>query len=280
LISPVTAQCPEISNPTKLYFRRLLAMVQRHVFLYLGSWPRFIETLFWPMLNMLMYGFVSLYMLRQFSNATVVASVIVAGTILNELMLRTTMGTMVMFLEEIWSRNLGHLFVSPLKTSDYITASMGFTFVKSIVSIVPAVFVAMALFKFSLFSLGWPLAAYVVLLIMSGWWYGLLVISLLLRFGIAAEWMAWMSTWLMIPLVAPYYPVDILPSWMQVISWSLPPTYVYESAKSVLAGGPVHGDYLLWALALNIAYFIGAAFIFKRAYDGARRRGGLLQVGE
>ncbi len=241
--------------------RRLLAMVQRHVFLYLGSWPRFIETLFWPMLNMLMYGFVSVYILHQFSNATVVASVIVAGTILNESMVRTTMGTMVMFLEEIWSRNLGHLFASPLKLSDYITASMGFTFVKSIVSIASRGFgCAWCCSNFPLFSIGWSLAAYVVLLIMSGWWYGMLVISLLLRFGIAAEWMAWMSTWLIIPLVAPYYPVDILPSWMQVISWSLPPTYVFESVKSVL---PWAGSWRLSGarLLLNIVYFTAASFI-------------------
>lgn len=276
---PATATF-ERPHPVLRLLRRLLAIAERHMFLYLGSWPRFIETLFWPMLNMLMLGFVSAYMLHQFSSATVVASVLIAGTILNEIMLRTTMGMMVMFLEEIWSRNLGHLFTSPLGVSDYIAASMGFTFVKSIVSIVPAVIVALLLFHFSLLALGWPVSLFALLLIMNGWWYGMLVIALLLRFGIAAEWMAWMSTWLMVPLMAPYYPVTILPGWMQIISWSLPATYVFESMKSLIAGHGLQADYLAKALLLNIVYFIGAAFVFYRAFQGARKRGGLLQVGE
>ena len=280
MILPAIAMPPERDHRIELFWRRLLAIAQRHVYLYIGSWPRFVETLFWPMLNMLMLGFVSLYMLRQFSSATVVASIMIAGTMLNEIMLRTTMGLMVMFLEEIWSRNLGHLFASPLKLSDYIIAGMGFTFVKSIVSILPAIIVAMILFHFSIFRLGWPLLPFTLLLIMNGWWYGMLVIALLLRFGMAAEWMAWMSTWLIVPLLAPYYPVAILPHWMQPISWSLPATYVFESMKSILAGGGMHGSYLLAALALNIFYTVIAGCVLCRVYQGTRRRGGLLQIGE
>ncbi|MGE3623282.1 MAG: ABC transporter permease [Bdellovibrionales bacterium] len=280
MISPATAPLPERGTPAALFMRRLLAIAQRHVFLYMGSWPRFIETLFWPMLNMLMLGFVSLYLLRQYSNATLIASVFVAGAILNEVLLRTTMGMMVMFLEEIWSRNLGHLFSSPLGLPDFMAAMMGFTFVKSLVSVAPAVIVAMYLFDFSLFGLGWPALVYSILLIMSGWWSGLLVISLLLRFGIAAEWMAWMSSWLVVPLIAPYYPVEILPVWLQPVSWALPATYVFESMKSLIGQGELRGNYLLWAFLLNILYFAGASLVFCRAYHGARRRGGLLQVGE
>jgi len=246
----------------------------------MGSWPRLIETMFWPIINVLMLGFASLYLVRTFTTATVIASVFIAGSLLNEIMTRTGMGMMVMFLEEIWSRNLGHLFTSPLGIADYIIGTLGFSFMKSIVSIGPAVALAMVLFHFSLFGLGAPVIAYAVLLIMNGWWYGLLVISLLLRFGLAAEWMAWMSLWLVVPLVAPYYPVAILPGWMQIISWSLPATYVFESMKSLIGHNELHGDYLLKAFALNIAYFIGASFVFYRAYQGARRRGGLLQVGE
>ncbi len=280
MTSPAIALRAERTQCIGLFWRRLMAVVQRHVYLYIGSWPRFVETLFWPMLNMLMLGFVSLYMLRQFTSATVVASIMIAGTMLNEIMLRTTMGLMVMFLEEIWSRNLGHLFASPLKLSDYIIAGMGFTFVKSIVSILPAIAVAMMLFHFSIFRLGWALLPFTVLLIMNGWWYGMLVISLLLRFGMAAEWMAWMSTWLIVPLLAPYYPVAILPHWMQPISWSLPATYVFESMKLLLAGGDMEGGYLLAALALNVFYTVVAAFVLHRTYQGTRRRGGLLQIGE
>ena len=94
MILPAIAMPPECDHRMELFWRRLLAIAQRHVYLYIGSWPRFVETLFWPMLNMLMLGFVSLYLMRQFSSATVVAAIMISGSLLNEIMLRTTMGTL------------------------------------------------------------------------------------------------------------------------------------------------------------------------------------------
>ncbi len=274
-LEPLAQHCP-----VQLFLRRIWALTLRHVFLYLGSWPRFVETLFWPIVNMLMLGFASLYLLHRFSSATVIASVFISGALLNEVMLRTSMGLMMMFLEEIWSRNLGHMFASPLRLRDYVVGMLGFTFVKTTVSIIPAMVVAIWLFDFSIFSLGWHLPVYMLLLIFSGWSYGLLITSMLLRFGLAAEWVAWMSLWLVVPIMAPYYPVEVLPGWMQIIAHALPATYVFESMKSLLDNGDCRPDCLLKSLILNIVYFAGASLVLYRAYRGARSRGGLLQVGE
>lgn len=236
--------------------------------------------MYWPMINILMWGFVSLYIVQQFTNAAVVTGVFLAGVLLCEFFVRTSISMMVMYIEEVWSRNLGHLFASPLKFTDYAIGILGLSMVRIVVSVIPAIIVTKYLFGFSLFSLGWPVALYAVLLTMSGWWYGLCIVSLMLRFGLAAEWLGWMSSWLLIPLIAPYYPVSVLPHWLQIISWSLPPTYVFESMKSLTATHDLHSDYLWTALYLNIFYMAAAAFIFYRAYRGARQRGGLLQVGE
>ena len=267
-------------RPMHLFLRRLLALLLRHVYLYLGSWPRLVEMIYWPMINILMWGFVSLYLLHQFSSAVIIANVFLAGVLLSEIPLRSNMGMMVLFLEEIWSRNLGHLFASPLRLSNYIASVIGLSFMRTTIALIPAILTAKYLFGFSLFSFGWPLLLYILLLLMSGWWLGLLVLSLLLRFGIAAEWIGWMSSWLLIPLIAPYYPVSILPHWLQGISWSLPATYVFESMKSLLNNGELHGDYLWISFGLNIFYFTLSSVIFYKSYQGARRRGGLLQVGE
>jgi ABC-2 type transport system permease protein len=108
LTSPAIVSAPERPHPASFFLRRVWAVALRHLFLYRGSWPRVVETLFWPMINMLMLGFASLFLLQRFSSATIIANVFLAGVLLNETMLRTSMGMMVMFLEEIWSRNLGH----------------------------------------------------------------------------------------------------------------------------------------------------------------------------
>jgi len=271
---------PERYRSMTLFLRRLLALLQRHVYLLTGSWPRLIEMLYWPTINMMVWGFTSLYVLRVLNHAIAVSGIFVAGVILTEVFFRSTVGMMLMFLEEVWSRNLGHLFASPLKFSDYLIGIMGLSLLRTMISISLAVVVANYLFDFSLFSLGRPLLGFLALLLLSGWWYGFLMIALLLRFGLAAEWTAWMLVWLIIPIIAPYYPVSVLPQWMQFVSWALPQTYVFECVKDLIGQHQLRTDYLIKALALNVVYFVACAFIFYRAYQGARRRGGLLQMGE
>jgi len=279
LISPVTAT-PKPQSPVVLFLRRIWALVLRHVYLHIGSWPRIVEMMYWPAINMLAWGFTGFYIGRKLSGASVMTDALVAGVLLSEFVLRVSVTVLMLFLEEIWSRNLGHLFASPIRFFDYVVGLVSVSLVRTSLAIMPAIIVAFYLFGFSLLSLGWPLAGYIPLLALNGCWYGMLIVAMLLRFGMAAEWMAWMATWLVIPLIAPYYPVSILPHGLQIISWSLPATYVLESMKSQLAGNGVRTDYLLIALGLNAVYFVLAGFILNRAYQGARQRGGLLQVGE
>jgi ABC-2 type transport system permease protein len=172
------------------------------------------------------------------------------------------------------------LFASPLRIRDYISGIIGISFARTSIAVIPAFVLTYFLFGFSILSLGWPLVFYLFLLFLNAWWYGLLVIAMILRFGLAAEWLGWMSLWLMAPFIAPYYPVSILPAGFQVISWSLPATYVFESMKSLTMQGDLKPDYLVIALGLNIFYFIIAGIIVARAFQGACIRGGLLQMGE
>jgi ABC-2 type transport system permease protein len=236
--------------------------------------------LYWPIINIAIWGFTSLYVLKAFAHASVMSGIFAAGVLMNEFFFRSTVSIMLMFLEEVWSRNLGHMFASPLSFPRYMTGIVMLSAVRTIVSVGLAIVLAAYLFDFSLMSLGWPAVAWLGLLLVSGWWFGMLTIALLLRFGLAAEWTAWMFTWFAVPLMAPYYPVSILPYWLQPLSWALPPTYVFESMKSLIGQQGLKGDYLLIALGLNLIYLVASAWVLGRAYRNARRRGGLLQTGE
>jgi ABC-2 type transport system permease protein len=279
LTSPAIAQ----PSPEKAVFpfaRRAWALALRHFFLYVGSWPRLAELLYWPVVDILMYGFISFYITRKLGNITVEANAFFGGLLLYEVLVRTTMGMLVMFMEELWSRNLGHLFASPLRLRDYLGGIISISFVRTSLAVTPAFILTFFLFGYSILSLGWPLVLYIALLFLNAWWYGLLVMSMILRFGLAAEWLGWMSLWLIAPFIAPYYPVSILPWGFQIISWSLPATYVFESMKSLTMTGDLKPEYLLISLGLNIFYFILAAIVVIRSFHGARIRGGLLQMGE
>lgn len=252
----------------------------RHYYLYAQSWPRVLEMMYWPMLNMILFGYVSLSMLRLSGNDTTFSNTYLCGVMLTEIVIRTTVAEMIMYMEEVWSRNLGHLFASPLRLRDYAASLMALSSLRCVIALVPAAFLVYVLFDFSILQLGWGLPLYAFLLTINGWWYGLLIISMLLRFGLAAEWLGWMCTWVLLPFMAPYYPVSILPPVFQAISWLLPGTYVFESMKVQMATGSMRFDLLGVAVLLNAVYVGIAAFSLARAFKSARRQGGLLQMGE
>ncbi len=252
----------------------------RHFYLYKESWPRLVEMMYWPILNMTLFGFVSLSIVHSFGHSDIMTSAYLSGVMLTEVLSRSVMGMLVMYMEEVWSRNLGHLFASPLRLRDYVAGLIGLCTTRCLLSVIPAFFAVYCLFHFSILQLGWILPIYIALLCFNGWWYGLLIISMLMRFGLAAEWLGWMCTWVLLPFMAPYYPVSILPAAFQVVSWCLPATYVFESMKAQIATGLPRFDYLAIGFGLNFLYFIAAAFVFRLAYGNAKKSGGLLQMGE
>jgi ABC-2 type transport system permease protein len=280
LISPAIAAAPPEARTRLLLLRRLWAIFIRHAYLYIGSWPRLLQLMYWPMINILAWGFTSFYIVKKFSGAAIIANVLVGGVLLNEIFMRMNFLMIILFLEEIWSRNLGHLFASPIKFSEYTFGLILTALICMTLSVIPAMIVAQWLFGFSILSFGWPLAPMLALLALNGCWYGLLILAMLFRFGLAAEWLGWMSIYLLTPFMAPYYPVSILPPALQYISWSLPATYVFDAMKQLLNGGALDTHDLWMALALNIVYSVFAAIIYTAAYRSAQRRGGILQVGE
>ena len=266
-------------NPS--FCRRMYAIALRHIYLYRGSWPRLIEMMYWPALNMTLFGFISLSMVHRFGHSDVMTDSFLAGVMLSEVLTRNTVAMLIMYLEEIWSRNLGHLFASPISVREYIVSLIGLSAImRTLLALIPAYIIVYYLFHFSILTLGWNLPLYWLLLSLQSWWFGLFVLCILLRYGLAAEWLGWMSSWLLMPFMAPYFPVSILPLAFRVVSWSLPGTYVFESVKAQLATGQARYDYLGIALILNLIYLILASFAFKRAFQSARNSGGLLQMGE
>lgn len=236
--------------------------------------------MYWPLVNLILFGFVSLSIVRRLGHADVTTDVFFGGLLLVEIFTRNVISMLVLHMEEVWSRNLGHLFASPLRLRDYVGSLMALSAFRCIVAIVPAYFLAYFLFDFSILRFGWNLPLYAALLCVNGWWCGMLIVSLLLRFGLAAEWLGWMSAWLLTPFMAPYYPISILPPVFQAVSRILPGTYVFESMKAQLMTGAARVDHLGIALLLNVVYFAGATFFFARSFRTAKNSGRLLQTGE
>jgi len=186
----------------------------------------------------------------------------------------------MLFLEEIWSRNFTNLFVAPIKISEIITALTFTALLRTLVGIVPAIILMSPLFGVSLLKLGPAMFLLFLSLYLFGITLGLLVTSGLLRYGPAFENTAWSSLFLLAPLGCVYYPLSILPEWVQILAKGLPLVYIFEEARSILVNNVVNYENVMTALGLNLLYFLGSIVIFYLAFYGARKKGTLVNMGE
>ena len=261
--------------------RRIWGMLYRHLALYRSSWPRLLELAYWPVLQMCIWGFTARFLAaRMGSGAALAGATLLGGVLLWEVALRSQMGVAVSFLEELWSRNLGHLFVSPLRPWELVAALIGMSFIRMVAGVLPAILIAWALYAYNLFALGPVLALFFANLMIMGWWVALGVVSLILRHGAGAEALAWSVLFGLTPFSAVFYPVAVLPRVLQPVALAIPAAHVFEGMRGVLLNGAVRWDHLAAAFALNAVWLLAASLLFARQFRQARVRGALLSIGE
>ena len=129
-----------------------------------------------------------------------------------DILVRSQLGFAVAFLEEIWSRNLGHLMMSPLRPAEFVAALMIVSLIKLMVAMVPVAMLAYLFFGFNVLSLGFAFAAFFANLVIMSWSLGLVSTGVVLRWGLGAESFAWLIVFVFLPLCCVYYPVSTLPA--------------------------------------------------------------------
>ncbi len=259
---------------------RIGAMVLRHAYLMRTSWPRIFELMYWPTIQMVLWGFITVFLTTNSSYIAQATGVLISAVLLWDVLFRGQLGFSLSFLEEIWSRNLANLAVSPLRPAELLAALMTMSLIRTLIGILPAAGLAIVFYEISVFDLGLPLLAFFSNLLIMGWAIGMLVSALILRVGLGAESTAWLAIFLIAPVSAIYYPVSVLPEWLQAVAWWLPTAAVFEGMRSILIDGVVRGDLLWHAALLNALYLAVAAATFLYGIHVARRLGLLLQVGE
>ncbi len=261
-------------------WRRVGAMVLRYTYLLRGSWPRIVELAYWPTIQMILWGFISQFFLTHSTWVAEAAGVLIAAVLLWDVLFRGQLGVSISFLEEMWSRNLASLFVTPLRPYELIVAMLSISLIRTLIGVIPASLLAIVLYHYSVFDLGRPLLAFFINLLVMGWAMGLVISSLIMRYGLGAESLAWVAIFLVAPLSGIYYPITVLPDWLQPLSWALPSAYVFEGMRTVMFEGVFRTDYLIRAAALNVVYMAVGTAVFLRTFQIARRDGLLLSMGE
>jgi ABC-2 type transport system permease protein len=261
--------------------RRIWGLVYRHLSLYRGSWPRLLDLAYWPVLQMLIWGFTSqFFAARLGSSGVVAAGMLLGGVLLWETALRSHLGFAVTFMEEIWSRNLGHIFVSPLRPWELIVALLTMSGLRMALGVIPAATLAYLLYHYNILSVGPVLVLFIANLMVMGWWIALGCVSLILSQGGGAESLVWSMLIGLSPLAAVYYPVTIMPVWLQKVALALPAAHIFEGLRAAVSQGIVRWDHLAWAAGLNVLWMTAAVTLFSSQFQAARRNGALMNIGE
>ncbi|HEY8128127.1 MAG TPA: ABC transporter permease [Hyphomicrobium sp.] len=250
------------------------------MYLLRSSGVRLVELIYWPFLQMLTWGFLQKYLAGTTSPLAQGAGVLIGSVLLWDILFRSKIGFSTTFIEEMWSRNLGNLLTSPLRPYELVAALSLWSVIRLGVSMVPVAIAAYFLFGFNLLDLGLPLAAFFAVLVLTSWSLGLISAGVILRYGLGAEELAWSLAFVLLPLCCVYYPVSVLPGWLQVIALSLPPAHVFEGMRSILLHHTFDPKELRWALSLNAVYLFAGYLTFSRFLASARVNGTLLRLSE
>jgi ABC-2 type transport system permease protein len=259
---------------------RIQALIARHLYLYRRSLPRIMEIFYWPFLDLVIWGFITLYLARFQSEVPGFVTFFLGALILWDMLFRSQQGITISFLEELWARNLMNLFASPLKPSEFLAATMIMSILKvTVVSIVMTIS-ALVFYSYNVLVIGLWLMPFVLNLVITGWVIGVFTTSLIMRFGQEAEVLAWSMVFLFQPISCVFYPMEVLPGWLQAVAWMNPAAHVFEGMRSVLTTGASPWMNLSWAVALNMFFLVIVIMWFYRTFAYCREQGLLVRVGE
>ena len=261
-------------------WNKIYALSLRHIYLIKGSFPRILDLIYWPTIQIFLWGFISKFFTLSSTYYENTVCVILSAAILYDFLFRSSISYNMMFLEEIWSRNFTNLFIAPIKISEIIAALTFTAIFRTLIGLVPAALLAIPFFGVSILKIGTPLIFLLITLYIFGVTLGLLVTSGLIRFGPSFENIAWASLFFLAPLGCIYYPIEILPSWLQFIAKLLPLVHIFEEMRNILIHDIVDYYQILKAIFISFVYFVLGIVIFYLSYNGAKNRGTLINMGE
>ncbi len=254
-------------------FSRIQAMILRYTYSMRHSFDRLSDMVYWPAMDLFMWGLTGLYFVNIISNSSHLLFMLISGLVFWIVVWRTQYEITTNLLSEIWDKNLVNLFASPLTVSEWIVSFMIFGLIKTTISLTFSAVVAFLLYKLNIFLYGFYLIPLIASLILTGWATGFFVAGLLIRYGNTISTLAWAGVYLIAPFSGIYYPISILPEWAQKISAFVPSSYVFEGLREILFTGKLPYDKLLLSFGLNIVYLGIGIWFFVFMFNKSKRLG-------
>jgi ABC-2 type transport system permease protein len=229
----------------------------------------------WQIIEIFQWGFITKY-LGNFGGAVFSFTTFILGAIiLWQFMGRVQTGIMVAFLEDIWTSNFINFFASPLKVKEYLLGLILTSLTISTTGLIIMVLVAGLIFGYNVFIIGLYILPFLLMLFIFSVAMGIFITAIVFKLGPMAEWLGWPIPALMSIFVGVFYPISMLPSYLQTISWLLPPTYVFDSVRMILSGNFDIGTNLLCGFGLAIMYLFIMYLFFLKVYKKNLKSGAI-----
>ncbi len=253
-------------------FGRIYGVFLRYLYVLLKGVHQLSDLFYWPLIDILLWGLTSFW-IRSQSDLPDLPLILLTGLIFWQITWRGSVDISVSLLQEFWHRNLVNLFSTPLKFSEWIAGMLLLCLCKLVITIAFGAFIVYILYSLNVFVVGWAFLPYAVSLIIFGWTLSFLASSCIILWGHRVEMFAWMVAPLFAPFSAVFYPVSVLPKWAQIISLSLPTTYIFEGMREILIRGvfPIRTFWI--SIALNLAYLALSIVLFRLMFEKSRAKG-------
>ncbi len=255
-------------------WQRVSALILKYAFICSRTAMRAMDVFFWPVMDLLVWGFLTVYMLQVSNTVPALVTFLIGAIIMWNVLYRAQQVVCISFLEDVWSRNLLNVFASPIRISEFIAAAYIIGFLQAAIVLILLSVLAAVIYSFNILSIGFTLGLLFVNLLIMGWSLGLVSTAFIIRYGPQAEVFAWAVPFLVQPVCAIFYPVSVLPVWLQAVASCVPASYVFEGMREIIAGSPSDPWWNIgMAFALNIVYLLLAGLLFKYMFELARQRG-------
>ncbi len=256
-----------------LSWHRVQAVVIRHLYLFRKSPDRWSDMVYWPVLDIVMWGLTSRWIMQTQTAIPNLVLLILTALVFWQVVWRANYEISVNLLEEMWNQNVVNLFSTPLTVIEWVLSVMIVGGLKLILTVAVATGAVWLLYAINVFAIGWSILPFFALLMMSGWFMGFLASGLIIYYGHKIQTIAWSMGFLFAPFSAVYYPLTVLPPAVQAVSRLLPMTYVFEGMREIINTGTMRLDYLLISLGLNLLYLLLSLAFFVFMFSRSRVKG-------
>lgn len=252
---------------------RTSAIVLRQFYLVRGSVSRLVPLFVWVGVDMVLWGFITRWLNSVAASGFNFVPAMLGAVLLWDFFIRVMQGITMAFFEDVWSRNFLNFFATPLQVSEYLSGLVLSSIATSSIGLAVMLLLATGVFGLSFFVYGVMLAPFILVLFLVGIALGIFAVAMVLRLGPASEWFIWPIPAVLSPFAGVFYPLATLPHWMRAISYLLPPSYVFESMRAILAGRAISISALATGGGLALVYILLACWFFQTTYRHAVRTG-------